>query len=97
MFINYVLANSTAEDAARGFVAQLNQAIIFPLIYLMTGVALLVFLFGGFEYVRNAANETERSRGKRHMLYGIIGLLVMLSAFTILSIAAGTFGIDVPT
>jgi hypothetical protein len=38
-----------------------------------------------------------RETGRRHMLYGIIGLLVMLSAFAILRIAIETFGIGLPS
>lgn len=83
-------------DAAKSFVAKINAIILFPFITLITAVALVIFLFGCFEYVKGAANETSRASGRSHILWGIIGLLVMLSAYTILSIAAGTFGIDVP-
>ena len=30
------------------------------------------------------------------MIYGILGLVVMLSALTLLKIAAGTFGVTIP-
>lgn len=85
-----------ASDIAQSFLGRINDVILFPLITLLLAVALVVFLYGGFEYVMNANNETKRSEGRQHLLYGIIGMLVMLSALTILTIAAGTFGIDVP-
>lgn len=81
-------------ELAHSFVAQLNQVILFPLITLMTVIALLYFLWGGFQYVLGANNDTARATGKKHLIWGIIGLLVMLSAYAILSIAANTFGID---
>jgi uncharacterized membrane protein YidH (DUF202 family) len=83
-------------EAARALVERINEVILFPLISLMIGVALLVFLWGAFQFVYNAADERARETGRRHMIWGIVGFVVMLSALTILQIAAGTFGISVP-
>ncbi len=82
--------------AAYTLLEKIERVIIFPLITLMMAVALLVFLYGGYEFVSGAGDEGARSKGKAHMLYGIIGLLVMISAYAILAIATGTFGIDIP-
>jgi Na+/H+ antiporter NhaD/arsenite permease-like protein len=90
----YAFAQSAAQEAAQGFLTKINEAILFPLITLMMAIALLIFLYGAFEYVKGAANDGDRETGRRHLLYGIIGMLVMLSAFTILTIAAATFGLD---
>lgn len=90
----YTYAATDAQIVAQDFLSRINDAILFPLITLMMAVALLVFLYGAFEYVKGAANESDREKGRRHLLYGIIGMLVMLSAVAILYIAAGTFGLD---
>lgn len=88
-----MIAHAAAADVAREFLDRFNEAIMYPLITLMMAVALIVFLYGMFLFIANAANESRRSEGKRHMLWGIIGLVVMVSAYGILSIAAGTFGL----
>lgn len=80
-------------EAAR-FVAKVNEVILFPLIALLVGVAFLVFLYGCAEYIFNAGNETARQKGKSHILWGIIGFVVMLSAYALLRIAAATFGLN---
>lgn len=85
-----------ATDIARSFLERINDVILFPLITLMMAVALLVFLYGAFEFVMGANAPDAREKGKKHLLFGIIGMLVMLSAFAILSIAANTFGLSVP-
>ncbi len=89
---------ATAQEAAMveasGFVDKVNTIILFPIIYLLSGVAFLVFTYGCVEYVLGAGNDQAREQGKRHIIYGIIGFVVMASAFGILSIAAGTFGLD---
>ncbi|MFT7507448.1 MAG: hypothetical protein ACI92I_000598 [Acidimicrobiales bacterium] len=92
-FIQTAHAASKAQMAAQCFVNKINDAILFPLIMLMMALAFLFFLYGAFEYVKNANNESARETGRNHLFYGVIGMLVMLSAYTLLSIAAGTFGI----
>lgn len=91
-----MIAYAQAQDVAYSFLDKLNNAILFPLITLLTTIALVVFLYGCFLFIANANNETARIQGKRHISWGIIGMLIMLSAYAILSIAAGTFGVDVP-
>lgn len=92
-FVNIAHAQGGAATAV-GFLNALNQAVIFPLITLLMAAALLVFLWGVFEYIRDATNDQSRTQGRSHMIWGIVGMLVMLSALGILTIAAATFGIE---
>lgn len=85
-----------ATEVAYSFVDRINEIILFPLITLLLTIALLVFLWGAFEMVLKANEPGARETGRKHLLFGIIGMLVMLSAYAILSIAAGTFDIWVP-
>ncbi|NCN52369.1 hypothetical protein GW943_01005 [Candidatus Parcubacteria bacterium] len=87
--------SASATAAAQSILAKINDVILFPLMTLMLAVALLVFLWGAFEFIANAGNDGAQSKGRQHMLYGVIGLLIMVSAYTILMIAAGTFGIPI--
>ena len=89
--------NEPGTEAARGFVETLNRVILFPLIGLLMAVAFLVFIFGCAEYIRGANNPTAREQGVKHITFGIIGLVIMISAWAILNLATGTFGIDLPT
>ncbi len=87
-------AQQTAVAEANSFVDKFNNAILFPLIALLSAVAFFIFLFGCAEYVMNASNTAGREKGIKHITWGIIGLVVMVSAWAILRIAAGTFGLD---
>ena len=89
-------AQGAAADVARGFLDQLNEQIFFPLITLLMALALVIFLYGCYEYIAGSDNEIARSKGKQHILWGIVGMLVMVSAYAILSIAAATFELSVP-
>lgn len=83
----------TPQQEAAAFVVRLNDALIFPLIALLSAVALLFFLIGCAEYIFNAANESAREQGKKHIMYGLIGLFIMVSAWGLLTLAANTFGL----
>lgn len=89
-------ASGAHVTAAKAMVAKLQAAILFPLMILMMTVAFFIFLWGAYQYVLGAADETARSTGRLHMISGIIGLLVMISAYAILSLVANTFGVAVP-
>jgi TRAP-type C4-dicarboxylate transport system permease small subunit len=89
-------AEEAHKVAAKAALARIENAILFPLMTLMMAVALFVFIWGAYEYVAHAGSSEAQDKGKQHMLYGIIGLVVMVSAYGILKIAAGTFGISVP-
>lgn len=84
----------TATEAAQGFVDSFNNAVLFPLITLLLAMSFLVFLYGCFEYVRNAGSDSGREQGRRHIMYGVIGMLVMLCAYSILKLAAASVGIS---
>ncbi len=80
-----------ATGAAARFVAKLNEFFLFPLITLLSAIALLVFLWGCAQYIMNATVEAKKEEGKRHIGYGLLGLFVMVSAYAILTFAANTF------
>lgn len=73
---------------------KINTVILNPIISIMFAVALLVFVYGVFEFVRDSASEDGRETGKRHIIYGLIGLFIMVSAFGIIKVITGTFGLS---
>jgi hypothetical protein len=88
----HLLAATAGAVETGQFVAKVNQVILFPLITLLTGIAMLYFVYGAVVYIINAENSSARETGRRHIIYGIVGLLVMLVAYAILTIAANTIG-----
>lgn len=72
------------------------EYIINPLILLLFSLALLVFFWGLAQFILNMGSEEDRSTGKRHMLWGIIGMFIMFAVYGILGALAGTFGITFP-
>ena len=76
------------------FITSLNTNIVNPFIILLFAVALLVFIWGLVGFVGNAGDEEALTVAKRHVIYGLIGMFIMVSAFGIIRIILNTFGID---
>jgi uncharacterized membrane protein YidH (DUF202 family) len=79
---------------ALAFIHKVNQVIINPIIMLLFAVAVLVFLYGVFEYIRNSDSEDGRSEGQRHMLAGVFGLFIMISVFGIINLILNSIGVS---
>jgi hypothetical protein len=84
-------AVAVASNEATKFVDKLNTIIVYPTIGLLASIALLVFIWGVAEYFIHADNDQARQVGVKHITWGIIGLVIMMSAFTILQIVVSTF------
>jgi|TARA_B100000315_G_C14150532_1_gene395521 cell division protein FtsW (lipid II flippase) len=78
-------------------VDNLSRAIIQPLIGLLFALALLLFFWGIFQFISNADNEEGRDKGKRHMIWGILGMFIILSVWGILGVLGATFGFEIPS
>ncbi len=79
---------------ALAFIHKVNQVIINPIIMLLFAVAVLVFLYGVFQYVRNSDSEDGRLEGQRHMLSGVFGLFIMISVFGIINLILNSIGVS---
>lgn len=82
------------------FYRNVNDMIVTPVIELLFAVAIAVFLWGIFEFIANQNNDEKRTQGKMHMLWGIIGITIMMGVFFILNVILRTFdikGIDPET
>lgn len=85
-------AQSSVPEPARKLIDNILEEILNPLITLMIGIAVLYFLWGAFEFVRNADSSAERKKGSLNMLWGALGLFIMVTAYGILNLILGTLG-----
>ena len=83
-------------DALIAFVGKVVDNIINPFILLLFAVALAVFFWGMTQFILGADDETKRSAGKQHMVWGVVGLFIMVGVFGIMAVLLRTFGITLP-
>ena len=75
------------------FLTNVDNMIINPLILLLFALALVYFLYGMFEFLSNQENEEKKTTGKSHMLWGIIGITIMMGVWFFLNVIISTFNI----
>lgn len=73
-------------------VSQINRYIINPLIVLGFAVAMVVFLWGVFEFIQAAGDPKAREKGRNHILWSLVGIAIMFSVFGIIRIVSNTVG-----
>lgn len=86
--------NEEVLQPIRDFIGKLGLLIINPVIYFMFAIALLVFLWGVFQYIKDWESADAKKNGQQHMMWGIIGFVIMLAVYTILRIIGNTVGYD---
>lgn len=86
--IKWVLPFAATNTAlAQTKVAQIMKNIetnvIRPLISLLLVLATAVFLWGIVEYLWHTDSEEKQTQGKKHIVWGIVGLTVMIAVWGI--------------
>lgn len=68
--------------------------IVASLIPLVVGLAVLFFLWGLLKFIIHADNAEMRSGARRHMLWGVIIIFVMVSLWGLVNLLDDTLGLD---
>ncbi|MBI2049104.1 MAG: hypothetical protein HYT29_01560 [Parcubacteria group bacterium] len=83
--------------AVNTIILKINDVILNPIIVLLFALALVMFLWGVFQYVVMQDSDKAHVQGRNHMFWGLIGMFIMFSVFAIIRIVTGTFGIPTPS
>ena len=93
IFLNVAKAQSSTNTISNTFyqlLYNIEYFILNPLIYLIFALALLIFLYGVFEFIKNSDDAEERKKGGQHILWGIVGMAIMFSAYGIINFVLNT-------
>ncbi|MBU1046903.1 hypothetical protein KKH36_03965 [Patescibacteria group bacterium] len=77
-------------------IGKINEQILTPIILFLFVSSLVIFFWGIADYIRGSGNEEIRKVGRDHMLWGIVGIFIMVSAWAIIKILLAFIGADVP-
>lgn len=76
------------------FLTKIQTEILNPLITLVALAAFIIFAWGLVEFIRGAADAEKRRTGQQHMLWGIIGLVIIFGAQVIVTILKNIVGAE---
>ena len=81
-------------DAVTTLVRKFETLIVYPVIVVVFALGFFLFIFGLVEFLWKLNEGGDNKEGKQHMLWGIVGKLIMVSVWGILDILDNTFGLD---
>ncbi|MEX0930514.1 MAG: hypothetical protein WDZ79_02425 [Candidatus Paceibacterota bacterium] len=74
---------------------RINATILNPLILLMLAIALVLFAWGVVTFIASEEGGEAREQGKKNLVYGLLGLFIMISVYGIIRVIGATFGIPI--
>ena len=90
--VKFGLINVAYADI-NSLVKRVNQYILNPFIAFLFTLALAYFIYGVFQFLMNSDREDARTTGKQNMLWGVIGMAIMMSVFGIMQVIINTLGV----
>jgi len=101
--------SATVSGGIKSLVFKINEFILNPLIKLGFVIALAYFIWGVVQYIRDRESghiwdssmfdkdgETKK-KGADHIVWGLVGLFIMVSTFGILKVITGLIGSNIQT
>ncbi len=81
---------ATSIVAVNTLVNNITKFILMPLVYGMFGVATIVFVWGVYNFIGKADDAEARGKGAQQMIWGILGMTIMIAAIALKNIIEGT-------
>ena len=92
MFLPTIAYAATFDSVYNNFV----DLIINPAITLLFTLALIIFLWGIAEYIRGKEASDARKKGKDHIIWGLVGMTIMIGVWGIMSFIVSSLSLESP-
>ena len=89
-----LLSTKIAHASFDSVLGSIITEIINPLIIFLFALAIMFFLYGVLEFILHQDNEEAKTKGRSHMIWGVIGITIMVGVWSILSFIIKTFNIE---
>ena len=66
--------------------------IISILLLVAAGIAIVFVIIGGYQYMTSAGNEEQAEKGKQNVINAIIGIVIILMSYVIITVIANLVG-----
>ena len=86
----------SANPVVGPLITKIVNVIVTPLVALLFVLAVLMFIWGLFGLIRKGDDPTARKEGQMHILWGVIGMFIMVGVYGIIRLIANTVGVPDP-
>ncbi len=76
-------------------IGKFTTYIINPIILVVFACGVFLFMFGLVEFLWKLNAGHGEEEGKQHMMWGVVGMLIMVSVYGIISMLDSTFGLNI--
>lgn len=83
-------AATQLQNGADSLAQKMAVVILTPIVELLGVLAVVYFLIGVLQYIINSDNEDGIERAKKYMMWGLIGMFIMVSAWGFIGLIEGT-------
>lgn len=91
MFSIINIANASGADAVvNTIVPKIVDNIVLPILGILFSFTILVFIWGLYGFFKG--DEDSRNQSKQHILWGVVGLFIMISVYGIIRLVASIVG-----
>ena len=81
-------------NAASTLVGKLVAYIVNPAILIIFAAGFFMFVWGLVQFLWKLDEGADNTKGKQHMIWGIVGMLIMVSVYGIITLIKDTFDLD---
>lgn len=78
-----------------GIISKFGTYIVDPLLLVIFAAGFFMFMWGLLQFMVSVNAGEDTSDGKRHMIYGTLGMFIMVSVYGIISLLDSTFGLNI--
>lgn len=86
--------NGNALAGLDALLVKIQDLIVVPIIWVLMTFAIMVFIWGIYQFFMKSDDPESRKTGWRHMLWGIIGFAIILSVYGIIRLIVVTIGVN---
>ncbi len=83
---------NVGSDNLADLIGQIN-AVINTIIPFLVGLAVLVIIWGVFNYIAGAGDEEKRAEAKTYIVWGVVGVFIMLSIWGLVNVLVNSFAL----
>ena len=83
-------------NSGYALVDKLVTLIINPIIMLLFASATFLFMWGLVVFISQPDNTDARKTGLKHIVWGLAGMLIIVTVYGIMNLIANTIGVSLP-
>jgi hypothetical protein len=80
-------------DAVNNILARLKYEVLWPAMTVIFAAGFLLFIWGLVKFLWYIEEGGSAEEGKQHMIWGIAGMFIMVSFWSIITLLDSTFGL----